>query len=179
MKFSEVARRLTGISCPLFGITWDPGVAKVSAARRVLAYLEGRRVLFVPYEVEMPEHCVESILDIRRFLTAELGQLDDKDDDIAPHLRAMRASSRVFLNSAAKLEERGGGFRRPFSGGQEWEFNQALGELRGVFGIHVAQLSVKFGIDIEDDLATILPADVTDDEGDDWDDVPRRHFGRF
>ncbi len=179
MKFPEVARRLTGFSCPLFGITWDPGVAKVTAARRVLVNMEDRHALFVPYEVEMPEHCVESIIDIRRFLTSELGQLDDKDGDIAPHLRAMRASARTFLNSAAKLVERGGGFRRPFSGWQERGFNQALGELRGIFGIHVTQLSVKFGIDIEDELATILPADVADDEGDDRDDFPRRHFGWF
>jgi hypothetical protein len=25
MKFSEVARRLTGISCPIFGVSWNPG----------------------------------------------------------------------------------------------------------------------------------------------------------
>jgi hypothetical protein len=36
-------------------------------------------------------------------------------------------------------------------------FIDAPGELRAVFGIHVAQLSAKFGIDIKDNLATILP----------------------
>jgi hypothetical protein len=179
MKFSEVARRLTGISCPIFGVSWDPGVAKVTSARRVLTYLEDRRVLFVPFEVEMPEHCVDSILDIRRFLTAELGQLDDKDDDVAPHLRAMRASCREFLDRVATLDGGPGAFRRPFYGSQEWMFNQALGELRGVFGVHVAQLSAKFGIDIEDDLAVILPAELTDDEGGDSDDPRHPLFDRF
>jgi hypothetical protein len=172
MKFSEVARRLTGISCPIFGVTWDPGVAKVTSARRVLTYLEDRRVLFVPFEVEMPEHCVESILDIRRFLTTELGQLDDKDEDIAPHIRAMRASCREFLKRSEEIDGGPQGFRRPFHGSQEWMFNQLLGELRGMFGIHVAQLSAKFGIDIEDELAVILPAEVSDaedgSEGVDW-----------
>lgn len=103
MKFS-VARRLTGISCPIFGISWDPGVAKVSSARGVLTYLEDRRVLFVPSEVEVPAHCVESILDIRRFLTAELGHLDNKDQDIVPHLRAVRASRRAFLDRTATID---------------------------------------------------------------------------
>ena len=92
MKFSEVARRLTGISCPIFGVSWNPGVAKVASARRVLTYLEDRRVLYAPWNVEIPEHCVESVLEIRRFLTDQLGQLDDQDEDIVPHLRAMRAS---------------------------------------------------------------------------------------
>jgi hypothetical protein len=132
-------------------------------------------VLFVPSEVEVPAHCVESILDIRRFLTTELGHLDDKDEDIAPHLRAMRASCRAFLDRTATIDD-GHGFRQPF-GAQEWVFNQALGELRGEFGIHVAQLSAKFGIDIEDQLAVILPAEVNDAE--DESDEPGWHrFGR-
>ncbi len=67
------------------------------------------------------------------------------------------------------LADRGpGGFRGLLYGSHEWVFNKALGELRGTFGIHVAMLSSKFGIDVEDDLATILPeADL--DSGDDAD----------
>jgi len=177
MKFSEVARRLTGISCPIFGISWDPGEAKVSSARRVLTYLEDRRVLYVPSEVEVPDHCVDSILDIRRFLTTELGHLDDKDEDIAPHLRAMRASCRAFLDRTATIDNAHGRFGQTPYGTQEWVFNQALGELRGEFGIHVAQLSAKFGIDIEDQLAVILPGEVEDaeDESDGW---GRHRYGR-
>ncbi len=163
MKFSEVARRVTGFSCPIFGVSWDPGVAKVTAARRVLVYLEDRRVLFAPFEAESPGHCVQSILDMRHFLTTELAQLDDKEDDIAPHLRAMRASCRRFLRSTDVLADRG-----PFYGSHEWVFNQALGELRGTFGVHIAMLSSKFGIDVEDDLATILP-EAELDSGDDAD----------
>jgi hypothetical protein len=177
MKFSEVARRLTGISCPIFGISWDPGEAKVASARRVLVFLEDRRVLFIPFEAEQPDHCVESILEVRRFLTTELGHLDDKDQDVAPHLRAMRASCRAFLDRTATIDEGHRRFRRPLYGAQEWVFNQALGELRGEFGIHVAQLSAKFGIDIEDQLAVILPAEVNEDEGD-LEGQHRPRFGR-
>ena len=40
-----------------------------------------------------------------------------------------------------------------------WEFNGSVGELRGVFGIHIAKIAVTYGIDVEDDLASILPSD--------------------
>ena len=40
--------------------------------------------------------------------------------------------------------------------------NDALGELGAVFGIHIAPPLAKFGIDIEDQLAIILPAEVDD-----------------
>ncbi len=153
MKFSEVARRVTGFSRPMFCVSWNPGVAKVTAARRVLVYLEDRRVLFEPFEAESPGHCVQSILDMRQFLTSEL---DDKEDDLAPHLRDMRAACRKFLRSANVLDGGAGGFRGHFYGSHECAFNQALGELRGTFGIHIAMVSSKFGIDVEDDLATIL-----------------------
>jgi hypothetical protein len=56
-------------------------------------------------------------------------------------------------------------------------FYDALGELRAVFGVHVAQLSAKFGIDIEDDLATILPALPVETE-DDLEGPDRRQLGR-
>jgi len=40
-----------------------------------------------------------------------------------------------------------------------WIFNSALGELRGIIGIHVAALATMHGLDVEGDLASILPAE--------------------
>lgn len=34
MKFSEIAQRLTGISCPIFGVSWTAPEAEVTVARR-------------------------------------------------------------------------------------------------------------------------------------------------
>jgi uncharacterized protein DUF6650 len=76
MKFSEIANRLTGISTPLGGVSWQPTDLEVSAARRVIAFLEDRRVLYAPDELEVPDHCVHSVLEIRHFLSGELGKLD-------------------------------------------------------------------------------------------------------
>jgi hypothetical protein len=52
MKFSEIANRLTGISTPLGGVSWQSSDLEVSAARRVIAFLEDRRVLYAPEEME-------------------------------------------------------------------------------------------------------------------------------
>lgn len=38
-----------------------------------------------------------------------------------------------------------------------WKFNSALGELRGTFGIMIAQIAVAYGINVEEELASILP----------------------
>lgn len=157
MKFQEIVNRLTGISIPVFGISWNPPKLQVSVARRVITFLEDRRVLYVPSQMEMPDYCIRSVLEIRQFLTEELANLESSTELVAS-LRAMRASCRKFLNTVG--DERGdivmfGGHAGHWA---SWVFNGALGELRGVFGIHLARIAAQHGLDVEDDLASILPA---------------------
>lgn len=156
MKFSDIAKRLTGISTPIFGVSWQPSESERAVAKRVLSQLEDRRVLFVPSEMEVPDHCVRSILEIRQLLTAAIAGLQD-GSELAKSLRAMRAACRKFL-AAIHADERIIQFGAHRGHYASWHFNGAVGELRGVFGIHLAQIAARFGLDIEDELATILPA---------------------
>jgi len=158
MKFKEVLTRLTGVSCPVFGVSWNPPEAEIAVARRVLAYLEDRRVLYRPYDMEVPRHCVESVVQIRRFLTDEIAKLDT-GKEISQTLKGMRAACRKFLDESHGSPGPGFGFHRPrFNGPWDDHFSDALGELRGIFGIHVARLAAEYGLDVEDELASILPA---------------------
>jgi hypothetical protein len=56
MKFQEIISRLTGFSTPIFGAQWNPPELQRVVARRVIAFLEDRRVLFVPSEMESPAY---------------------------------------------------------------------------------------------------------------------------
>ncbi len=165
-KFRQIAGRLNGISCPVFGVSWDPPTLDVDVAHRVIVFLEDRRVLYEPAEVEVADHCVESVLEIRRFLTETIGA-GGIAEDLAGHLRAMRGACRHFLTSSRVIGpdddpelwtpwQRDRGHYR--SGLDDWTLNQALGELRGVCGIHIAQIAVKYGIDLEEQLVSILPS---------------------
>ncbi len=163
MKFKEVANRLTGISCPIFGVSWNPVEADVTKARRVISFLEDRRVLYSPSEMEVPDYCVQSVLEIRRFLTTEIGNASF-DDELSKSSRGMRAACRKFLDTVQadgrSVVRYGGHYNHHAS----WVFNGALGELRGVCGIHIARIAAQHGLDVEDGLASILPGkDVNDD----------------
>jgi hypothetical protein len=103
-----------------------------------------------------PDHCVRSILRIRESLTQELGGIDS-DQPLAQSLHAMRAACRKCLETLEADDRRiieFGAHRNHYA---SWIFNGAIGELRGVFGIHIAS----HDLDIEDDLASIPPAAVT------------------
>lgn len=155
MKFKEVLTRLTGISCPVFGVSWNPPEAEIAVARRVLAFLEDRRVLYRPFDMEVPRHCVDSVVEIRKFLTDEIAKLD-KSKEIAQSLRGMRAACRKFLDQSPGLRK-AAFHRRGFHGASDEWLSDSLGELRGTFGVHVAKLAAEYGLDIEDDLASIVP----------------------
>lgn len=157
MKFKEIMSRITGLSVPVFGLQWNPPETECSVARRVIAFLEDRRVLYVPSEMEIPHHCVESVIRIREFLSIELGKLDH-DSEVSKSLRAMRAACRKFLCTVEADQGRIIQFGASHGHYASWIFNGAVGELRGVFGIHIAALAASHGLDVEDDLASILPA---------------------
>lgn len=155
MKFKEILKRITGISTPVFGISWNPDNTERDLAQEIISHLEDRRVLYNPSIVESPHHCVESVLQIREFLTSKIGKMD-QGSELTKSLRAMRAACRKFLDRSGYNE---GPFliRLGDHMGRSWDFITAVGELRGVFGIHLAKIAVAYGIDVEEDLASIIP----------------------
>ncbi|WP_456429082.1 DUF6650 family protein [Rhodocaloribacter sp.] len=154
MKFKEIASRLTGFSVPVFGVSWNPPEPEVAVARRVLAFLEDRRVLFNPYHLEVADQCVDSVLEIRRFLTTEIGRLP-AESELSKHLRGIRAACRKFLNDVPS--GRGRILRPHWAGPFESEFFTQLGELRAAIGLRVAAVAVMYGLDVEGELARTLP----------------------
>jgi len=123
-------------------------------AQSIISFLEDRRVLYNPTELELPRNCIFSVMEIRRFLTEKIGQLD-QSDELANNLRIMRAACRKFLDSAQRLEsDRGLPLtHRSYSA---WVFYSALGEMRGSFGMCLEQMVSTYKLDIEENLAILL-----------------------
>ncbi len=159
MTYKEIASKITGFSCPIFGISWNPPKLEIETAAKIITFLEDRRVLYNPYELESPSHCQESVIRIREFLTEQLYNTD-KDSKLGKIIRGMRSACRKFLDSTQKSPfrkeiERGTGIH--LSMGMTMEFYSGIGELRGTMGILIGKLLVMFGIDCENDLLKIIP----------------------
>ncbi len=146
LTFTEIARRLTGFQTPLFGISWTPPASDRESIRKLITFLEDRRVLYQDHHREITPHVTRSVLEIRDELTRTLQELSE-DSAASPSIRAMRAACRRFLDETTK-------WHRDYMEPPIW---MALGELRGQFGLHLAQLCVKYGIDVESEIASILP----------------------
>ena len=129
MRFTEIINRLNGFACPVFGVSWSPMPLDVDTARRVITFLEDRRVLYNDFTWEVPDQCIESALQIRSFLTTELGSLPD-DSPLTPPFKSIRAACRKFMD---EMQRRGH---------HHLALQISLGELRSTVGLNVALLAV-------------------------------------
>lgn len=122
-------------------------------------------MLYAPDELEVPPHCVQSTLEIRHFLSGELGKLDTKSQ-FAASVRAMRAACRKFLERVGTDGREVILYANYHGHWASWTFYSALGEMRGVFGVYLAKIAAEFRLDIENRLAEILPAGAADSDDD-------------
>ncbi|MGH2367450.1 MAG: DUF6650 family protein, partial [Chloroflexota bacterium] len=75
----------------------------VDVARRLLTFIEDRRVLFDPTNVEVPSYAARSVQDIRQRLTEALADVD-RDGPLGQSLLAMRAACRKFLDATRGID---------------------------------------------------------------------------
>jgi hypothetical protein len=137
--------------------------AERDVAAELLAHLEDRRVLYNPSGAESPTHCVDSVIEIRRLLSASLAKLGGTGI-LAEHIRAMGAACRKFLDRMGPSDDRHYHDASSCGHWRSWLFQDALGQMRGVFGIHLALIAARYELTLRGDLESILPTEVRPDE---------------
>lgn len=151
MRFREIVNRLTGVSTPVFGASWTRASLDHDVARRSVAFVVSRRVLMSTYTNEVPEECVQSVLEIRNFLIDVVGSGGIAAELLEP-LRLMRRYCVRFLDRVGANEDRGDAdasgrhlFREPRWRMHAYWSSEALGELRSDVGLQVAIIAASFG----------------------------------
>lgn len=164
IPFNNLIKRITGISTPVFGISWNPPEQERDVANRVLTILEDQRLLFGDYTqlYNLGSYAEKALYNLRVRLTEELSSLD-RSTPLAQSLSAMRSACRKCLDQLENASK-----NKPYSefccgpGEQLAYWFGAIGELRSTFGLVVAKLSTMYGIEVEEELSTILPQDFED-----------------
>lgn len=158
ISFEDIGTRITGISTPIFGVSWNPPESNRDIVRRLVAFLEDRRALYADYYMEYGPWVQGSVLEMRAELTDILKSCPD-DQDLTGAIRAMRVACRKLLDEMGPPKG-----RRPVPYPRHAAMWQSLGEMRAIFGLHLARLCAAYGVDAEPELASIFP-DSDDAEG--------------
>jgi len=149
LKGRELAARLIGISTKVGGMDWEPTAEQRKKARQVLMYLADQRVLWDPYDLAIGSFVTQSILDMRERLSGELRGLSTTSV-LQEGLRAMQAACRMFLDENQSARS---GYGPPY----EAQLHSTLGELRALFGIHIARIACAYDLEVDAHLEGILP----------------------
>lgn len=108
MRFSEITSRLNGISTPFFGVSWEPATSDVQVVRGLVAFMQGRRLLYEGHHppdwpsivgVQRVEHSVETI---RIFLTDTLVR-GGTGDELAESIGIMRRECMDLLTELERF----------------------------------------------------------------------------
>ena len=148
-SFEEIGRRINGFgfSTPVFGleVSWNPPESDRRIARDLIHELENRRALYTEFSMQTAPYAVKSILEIKNNLTEYLQRCSNPTSLIFKAIRHMRAGCREFLSEVEYLDT------GSISGIGSWtrdnqKFFLALGQLRSIFGIQVAQIATAYRI---------------------------------
>jgi hypothetical protein len=155
--FMKLVNAITGFQTPVFGVTWTAPKKESETARGLLTFLEDQRVLTSPYDVLLNDlhYVADAIHGIRKRLTQDLESLD-RASELANAVAAMRAVCRKCLDHLAR--EHAPSCYHGLDDPRAAIILLAIGELRGVFGIHIGRLCVAYGMDVEEDLGAIIPS---------------------
>lgn len=119
--------------------------APADIVKEVLATLEDRGVLFMPYNQEDPNYVALSIAQIRERLRS-LRSRAPAGSAIDQRLKAMVEACRYYMNTTPPTAAPG-------------VMHAALGGLRKVFGVHLKQMAAQYGILLDANLSSMLPSD--------------------
>ena len=127
------------------------GDSDADIARRVITFLEDRRLLWVGMAFEIPEECFRSADAIRQAITHEM-QTPGIGAELSAVLGQIRMLLADFMTRAPRA--RRGAFGTPYD---DEEFSIPLGALRAAVGERLAWIATKYGIAVDERLASIIP----------------------
>lgn len=151
MKAKEILASLSGVSIPIFGIQWQPAKADITIARHLIRELEDRRALYRDYEAEGASYCLSSVEDIRGYLTAAVKDASE-GTELYKRIQKMRVACREFCDAIQSPA-----FVTSPNTVQRSLLHRHLFKLRSTFGLCIGELSIGYGLDVDDDLASIIP----------------------
>ena len=149
MRFKVIAKHITGLNVPWFGLQWTPPVDQIRLAESVLDCLANRGIFYEDFNVEVEHACMMSAEELNAELLTWLHQCPS-ETPVKKQVQEILRATKYFISQ----------MRKGIVGVEIVDkafFYEALGRLRKRVGIAVASLSAAYGLDVNDELAGLIP----------------------
>ncbi len=147
-------KNLTGINISFAGTgggaSWENTKTPLGHISSLLKFLESKRLLTNPIEMEMADHCVSSALEIKNYISNLRTEVpfDDETDGV---LLNLVTTCNIFLDQLSPL--RGSGII--YKNGNDWansSFSYSMKEFRQSFRKEIHVLSQKYNLIFKKDI---------------------------
>ena len=133
---------LNGFSTSLGGISWNKTTSSKEMFTHLLFFLESKRILVNPIELEFKDWCIESVLEIKQQLVNITQELKLKDFD-ADIIRNMIDACNDYLDTVKPMNLPGIIYKKD----DRWEdlsFDRAMKAFRNSFKQEIAKVEKKY-----------------------------------
>ena len=155
MIFKDLARHLTGLSVPWFGLQWTPPPDQTRIARKVLDTVANRRLFYAPDHVENEHACLGSANDLRDHLKQHMDE-SPPGSIVYQQTKNLQKAARLFVTELEALAHSTVPVPHAIKASR---FYNSLHHFRRTAGVCVASLAAAYGLDIDDELAAMVPFD--------------------
>ena len=115
--------KVTGVSTPFGGISWEYTEAEKKGVQELFFFLETKRILVNPVEMEIKQWCIQSAIEIKQKLT-ELHSQYDFSNHTTNCMRSMIDACNDFLDKLGGVKETGSFIKIEMAIGQIVHFRQ-------------------------------------------------------
>lgn len=133
---------LNGFSTSLGGISWNKTTSSKEMFTHLLFFLESKRILVNPIELEFKDWCIESVLEIKQQLVSITQELKLKDFD-ADIIRNMIDACNDYLDTVKPMNLPGIIYKKD----DRWEdlsFDRAMKTFRNSFKQEIVKIEKKY-----------------------------------
>lgn len=143
--------RITGLDTPFGGVSWEYTENAKKGIQELFYFLEAKRILTNPTEMEIGIWCEKSAIEIRNKLTELLSKYDFNKETITC-VRTMIDSCNSFLDDMRCVTRPGIIYK---NGNGDWEdinFSKAMKKFRKSFRDNIKVLSEAYQIEFKNDI---------------------------
>ena len=136
--------KLNGISTPVGGFSWNKQVSSKDRFKHLFVFLEPKRILTNPIEMEIADWCIHSVLEIKNALVNIMKDVEFSDKEINI-IRNMLNACNEFLDLVNPKRDSG----IIYKNGNKWAdvgFDTAMKDFRKAFRNSISDIETNHKI---------------------------------
>lgn len=135
--------RINGFSSPVGGISWEYTESEKRQIQKLFYFLESKRLLVNPADMELPDQCVQSALEMKKFIVGLLCDFQFSDD-AESHLKELCAACNDFLDGLNSRQRPHIIYKNNSGDWADSDFSTIMKNFRNVFRTNIIRMEKNY-----------------------------------